>query len=71
MREAQVNGSGHQHTAYFAPIPMRDIRVELPGTVRRVRAVAWGRDLSVTSAGGASVVTLPRLDAYDVLEIER
>jgi hypothetical protein len=66
-----VNGSGHQDTAYFAPIPMRDIRVELPGRVRRVRAVASGRDLPVTSAGGASVVTLPRLDAYDVLEIER
>ena len=39
--------------------------------VRRVRAVALGRDLPVTGAGGASVVTLPRLDAYEVLEIER
>jgi hypothetical protein len=65
-----VNGSGHQDTAYFAPIPMRDIRVELPGTVRRVRAVALGRSLRVTSADGASVVTLPRLDAYEVLEVE-
>jgi hypothetical protein len=66
-----VNGSGHHDTAYFAPIPMRDIRLELRGKVRRVRAVALGRDLPVTSAGGASVVTLPRLDAYDVLEIVR
>jgi hypothetical protein len=66
-----VNGSGHHDTAYFAPIPMRDIRLELPGAVRRVRAVAAGRDLAITSAGGASVVTLPRLDAYEVLTIER
>jgi hypothetical protein len=66
-----VNGSGHHDTAYFAPIPMREIRVELPGKMRRVRAAALGRDLPVTSAGGASVVTLPRLDAYEVLAIER
>ena len=66
-----VNGSGHHDTAYFAPIAMRDIRVELPGRVRRVQAVALGRELPITSAGGASVVTLPRLDAYEVLTIER
>jgi hypothetical protein len=66
-----VNGSGHHGTAYFEPIAMRDIRVELPGKVGRVRAVALGRDLPATSGGGASAVTLPRLDAYEVLEIER
>ena len=26
-----VNGTGHHDTAYFAPLPMRDVRVELPG----------------------------------------
>jgi hypothetical protein len=66
-----VNGSGHHDTAYFEPIAMRDIRIELPGTVRRVRAIALARELPVTGAGGASVVTLPRLDAYEVLEVER
>ncbi len=65
-----VNGSGHHDTAYFAPIAMRDIRVELPGMVRRVRAVALGRDLPVTARDGWSAVTLPSLDAYEVLEIE-
>jgi hypothetical protein len=66
-----VNGSGHHDTAYFAPIPMGDIRVELPGVVKRVHAVAAGSDLAIASVGGASVVTLPRLDAYEVLTIER
>ncbi len=65
-----VNGSGHHDTAYFAPIAMRAIRVELPGTVRRVRAVALGRDLPVTARDGWSAVTLPSLEAYEVLEIE-
>jgi hypothetical protein len=66
-----VNGSGHHDTAYFAPIAMRDLRIALPGAVRRVHAVAAGRDLAIAGAGGASVVTLPRRDAYEVLTIER
>jgi hypothetical protein len=64
-----VNGSGHHSTAYFAPIPMRDIRVELPGAIRRVRAVALGRDLPVTRGERGRVVVLPALDAYEVLEV--
>jgi hypothetical protein len=66
-----VNGSGHHDTAYFAPIAMRDIRIELPGLVRRVRAVALGRELPVTTRDGWSRVTLTGLDAYEVLEIHR
>ena len=66
-----VNGSGHHDTAYFAPIAMRDIRIELPGGMKRVRAVALGRDLAVTASGGWSSVTLPSLATYEVLEIER
>ena len=80
-----VNGSGHHDTAYFAPIAMRDIRVELPGVVSRVRAVALGQRSGDDGAGGAAV-TVPtsrptsleiervaaRLDAYEVLRsIER
>lgn len=50
---------------------MRDIRIELSGAMKRVRAVALGRDLAVTGTAGWSSVTLPRLAAYEVLEIER
>ena len=66
-----VNGSGHHSTAYFAPIPMRDIRVELSGAIRRVRAIALDRDLPVTRGERGSVVVLPALDAYEVLEVLR
>jgi hypothetical protein len=65
-----VNGSGHQDTAYFAPIEMRDIRVEIPRAVGRARAVSLGRDLPVSSTGGSSSFTLPLLNAYEVIVIE-
>ena len=65
-----VNGSGHQDTAYFPPIEMRDLRIELRGSVKRVRAVALERDLPATQASGRSVVTLPSLGAYEVLVVE-
>jgi hypothetical protein len=69
-----VNGTGHQDTAYFRPVEMRDIRIELasPGHdhVRRVRAVALGRTLPIEGAGGRRWFTLPRLRAYEILEIE-
>ena len=64
-----VNGSGHQDTAYFAPLEMRNLRLELQGSVKRVRAVALGEGLPVTQAGGRSVVTLPSLGAYEVLDV--
>ena len=65
-----VNGTGHQDTAYFPPVEMRDIRIELASDVRRVRAVALGRTLPIEGAGGRRWFTLPRLRAYEVLVIE-
>ena len=65
-----VNGSGHHDTAYFAPIEMRDIRIELPRAVRRARAVSLGRELQVSSTNGVSSFTLPTLGAYEVIVIE-
>jgi hypothetical protein len=50
---------------------MRDIRVDLRGAIRRVGAVALGRELLVTTRDGWSGVTVPSLDGYEVLEIER
>lgn len=65
-----VNGSGHHGTAYFAPIPMHDIRVELPGTIRRAWAAALGRELPVARSGTTSVLTLPHLAGYEVLALD-
>ena len=65
-----VNGTGHQDTAYFPPVEIRDIRIELSSDVRRVQAVALGRTLPVEGAGHRRWFTLPRLEAYEVLVIE-
>jgi hypothetical protein len=69
-----VNGTGHQDTAYFPPVEIRDIRVELASAghehVRRVRAVALGRDLPIEGTGQRRWFTLPRLQAYEVLVVE-
>ena len=65
-----VNGSGHHDTAYFAPIEMRDIRIELQRPIDRAHAVSLGRDLPVSSSSGGSAVTLPSLKAYEVIVVE-
>ena len=65
-----VNGTGHQDTAYFQPIEMRDIRIELARDVRRVHAVALGRTLPIEGTGRRRWFTLPRLQAYEVLVVE-
>ena len=65
-----VNGIGHQDTAYFPPVELRDVRIELARDVRRVRAVALGVDLPVTSSGAYRSITLPSLKVYEVLIVE-
>jgi hypothetical protein len=65
-----VNGTGHQDTAYFPPVELRDITIELPREVRSVRAVGLGRALPVTRDGGKWTFTLPSLKAYEVLVVE-
>ncbi len=65
-----VNGTGHHHTAYFPPLEIRDIRIDLPLEVRQVRAVALDRSLPITANGRYSSFTVPRLQAYEVLVVE-
>ena len=65
-----VNGTGHQGTAYFPPVELRDIRIELARDVRRVRAVSLDRDLPVTTSGRHRSFTLPSLKAYEVIIVE-
>ncbi|HEY7500022.1 MAG TPA: hypothetical protein VH740_15990 [Vicinamibacterales bacterium] len=65
-----VNATGHSDTAYFAPVPMRDIRIDLDREVRRVRAVTLDRELAVTTDGRYRSFTLPVLGAYEVIVVE-
>jgi hypothetical protein len=65
-----VNGTGHQDTAYFPPVELRDITIELPREVRKVEAVGLGRALAVVRKGQHRTFTLPSLKAYEVLIVE-
>jgi hypothetical protein len=65
-----VNLSGHSDTAYFAPIEMRNITVELAGRFRRATATGLNRQLQVTGAGRYRKFTLPDLKAYEVVALE-
>jgi hypothetical protein len=65
-----VNLTGHSGTAYFAPIPMKDIRIEVAEPVSRARAVALGRVIPVHREGKYAVLTLPEVERYEVLILE-
>ena len=65
-----VNATGHSDTAYFPPVELRDIRVELARDVRRATAVSSGQNLPVTVQGRYRAFTLPSLKAYDVVVVE-
>jgi hypothetical protein len=65
-----VNGTGHHDTAYFSPLEIRDIRIDLPRDVHRAYAVALDRDLPIISNGRFRSFTVPRLQAYEVIVVE-
>ncbi|MCW5977591.1 MAG: hypothetical protein KIT09_05920 [Bryobacteraceae bacterium] len=65
-----VNLSGHSQTAYFDPVPMRGIEVELAADFRRARLARDGRALPVKREGRAGTFTLLELGGYEVVELE-
>ena len=66
-----VNLSGHSSTAYFPPIDMRDIRVDLSGRFPNATAVGLGQKLPVTMRDNeSSVFTLPLVREYEVVVLE-
>jgi Hypothetical glycosyl hydrolase 6 len=64
-----VNLSGHSETAYFNPVPMNNIRIELKGSFHLAKAIHSGKQLSIAESRGYSVFTLPSLDEYELIEI--
>jgi hypothetical protein len=65
-----VNATGHSDTAYFAPVEVRDIEIELAGGFNRARAVSLNMALTVTKRGNYRAFTLPSLKAYEVVVVE-
>ena len=65
-----VNGTGHHDTAYFPPLEIRDIRIDLAREFKSARAVALDRTLPVTANGRFRSFTVPRLQGYEVIVVE-
>jgi hypothetical protein len=69
-----VNTSGHHGTAFFPPVTMHDIRIEvrLPTAVDTAFSLKLAQPLDLAQEeGGWTCFTLPRLGLFDTIEIGR
>ena len=64
-----VNGTGCFANSWFAPVPVRDIHLSLPGVSGTVRTLNGGR-LTVQEKSGALEVVLDVLDEYEAIVIQ-
>jgi hypothetical protein len=65
-----INLSGQSQTGYFAPIAMRDVRVELLGDFKSARAVRHPAVLPLQKRGAYTGFTVPALSDYELVVIE-
>jgi hypothetical protein len=65
-----INLSGQSQTAYFAPIPMRDIRIELLGNFKSAHTVRNPTVLPLQKQGAYTAFTVPALADYELVVIE-
>jgi Hypothetical glycosyl hydrolase 6 len=65
-----INLSGHSSTAYFTPIEMKDITVDVALEFHRARAVGSNTVLPVIRSGRYGRFTVPALKAYEVVVLE-
>lgn len=69
---ALFNHSGQQGLALHAPVPMRDIQVDLKPerSVKAVRLLYAGSELTFSRRGDRIEVTVPKLDHYEIVLFE-
>ncbi|MFH0758611.1 MAG: family 10 glycosylhydrolase [Bacteroidota bacterium] len=65
-----VNLSGHTSTAFFPPIEMEDIKVQIKGAYTRAHSNVLNESLEISHSGGYTRFTVPGLGAYDVITLE-
>jgi hypothetical protein len=64
-----MNLSGHSQTAYFDPVPMTDIEIKIRGKYGSALQVSGKRAMPVRAEGAYTVITLPRLEQYELIEM--
>jgi hypothetical protein len=66
-----LNLSGHSETGYYAPIPMKGITVDLAGTYKTAKTLRTPADLPVSQTLGHSKITIPELNDYELVILDR
>jgi len=64
-----INLSGHSDTAYFNPVPMKNIQVRVKGNFRSAHALKAGQTIAITTSAEYAEFTLPSLDEYELLDL--
>jgi hypothetical protein len=65
-----INLSGHADTAYYAPIPMKDIHVAVAGSFASAKTVREAGVLPVRKAAGYSEIVIPTLRDYELVVLQ-
>jgi hypothetical protein len=69
-----VNTSGHFGNSYHSPLPIHDVRLNLPYTGEQptsVRALYTGQEVAFASSAGQLSLNLPILGNFEVLRIDQ
>lgn len=64
-----INLTGHSDTAYFGPVPMKDLQIKIRGSSTSARAIRSSQSIPVSKEAGYSQFTLPSLDEYELIEL--
>jgi hypothetical protein len=64
-----VNVTGHSDTAYFNPVPMSNIQIQVKGSFRQAKTIRGVKELAVSSSGGYTSFTVPSLTDYEMVEL--
>jgi hypothetical protein len=67
-----VNGSGHFGNSFYAPVTMTGIEVGVPCAQqpKSIHALRFGQELAYSWANGQLTVRVPRLELFEVLQVE-
>lgn len=66
-----INLSGHSQTAYFAPIPMSNIRVQIAGAFRSAKTLRTPGKQSLKTLNGYTEFTIPTLADYELVVLDQ
>jgi len=65
-----INLSGHSQTAYFAPIPMSGIQIQVAGVFKSAKTLRTPGSLAIKVDKGYTEFTIPHLSDYELVVLD-